>query len=70
VTREEWSALGVRAGQFTRWLLQRPESHIAVAAHSAFLLTIFNAVFDCDSEETQRWFGTAEVRTVLLTGSE
>ena len=38
-----------------------------VAAHSAFLLAIFNAVFEVEDEETRRWFGTGEMRTVILS---
>jgi len=66
LTREEWSALGQRAGKFVSWLLARPETHVAVAAHSAFLLATFNAVFICDDEETRSWFGTGEMRSVLI----
>lgn len=57
-TREPWKDLGVRAGAFATWLFERPESHVAVAAHSAFLLATFNAVLDCDGDETSQWFGT------------
>ena len=65
--REPWKDLGVRAGAFATWLFERPETHVAVAAHSAFLLATFNAVLDCDGEETRQWFGTGEMRTVMLT---
>lgn len=67
VTREPWKDLGVRAGEFAAWLFERPESRVAVAAHSAILLALFNAVFECDDENTSTWFGTGEMRTVLLT---
>ena len=40
---------------------------MAVAAHSAILLALFNAVFECDDDATRQWFGTGEMRTVLLT---
>lgn len=59
--------LGLRAGKFATALFDRPEIHLAVAAHSAFLLAMFNAVFECDEEATRLWFGTGEMRTVLLT---
>jgi hypothetical protein len=59
--------LGLRAGKFATALFDRPEIHLAVAAHSAFLLAMFNAVFECDAEATRLWFGTGEMRTVLLT---
>ena len=57
----------MRAAKFADFLLQRGETHIAVASHSAFLLSIFNAVFVCDDEATRTWFGTGEMRTVLLS---
>jgi broad specificity phosphatase PhoE len=44
VTREPWEALATRAGEFIDFVMARPESHLAVAAHSAILLSIFNAV--------------------------
>jgi len=65
-TREPWKELGLRAGRFADVLFAREETHLAVAAHSAFLLAIFNAVFACDEEATRTWFGTGEMRTVLL----
>mmetsp|Transcript_55241 Transcript_55241/g.143726 ORF Transcript_55241/g.143726 Transcript_55241/m.143726 type:complete len:143 (-) Transcript_55241:149-577(-) len=48
----------------------RPEAHLAVAAHSAFLLGVTNAVLDCSSDESVgEHFATGEMRTVLLTRS-
>ena len=68
VTREPWADLGMRAGAFIEWLLtERTETHVAIAAHSAFLLAVFNAALDCDAESTRLWFGTGELRSVLLT---
>ena len=68
VTREPWSTLAERAADFAIWLLEeRKESHVAVAAHSAFLLAMFNAVLDSEDEAMRSWFGTGEMRTVLLT---
>lgn len=67
VTREPWLGVATRAGRLAEWLLARPESRVAVAAHSAFLLALFNAALDCDHEELRAWFGTGEMRTVLLT---
>lgn len=107
------------AGEFIDWLIAQPEArHVAIAAHSAFLLTVFNAVrtpaahsilsnsaiiacqhfepqpaawpivhvrmcacvgrigarglaaVDCDEESTRTWFGTGEMRSVLLTVSD
>lgn len=66
VTREPWLLLAQRAAAFAEWLKDRPEQCIAVAAHSAFLLSIFTAVLKTDAEETARWFGTGEMRTVML----
>lgn len=67
-TREPWEDLGTRAARFVQHVLhERPETHIAVASHSGFLLAIFNAVLECDDEGTRTWFGTGELRSVLLT---
>ena len=68
--REPWEGVARRAADFALWLRDTPERHIAVASHSAFLLTIFNGVFRTESEEARRWFGTGEMRTVLLSYSE
>ena len=67
VTRESWESLALRGAGFATWLRGRPETHIAVAAHSAFLLATFNAVFTAETEEARGWFGTGEMRTVLLS---
>ena len=40
---------------------------VQVASHSAFLLAIFNAVFLTDDAAACTWFGTGEMRSVLLT---
>jgi broad specificity phosphatase PhoE len=66
VTREPLQALAARAADFTRWLLDRPEQHLVVASHSAFLLATFNAALECVDESTRLWFGTGEMRSVLL----
>ena len=44
-------------------------ARVVVAAHSGMLLTAFNAVleFDGANPEDTRWFGTGEMRTVMLT---
>lgn len=70
-TREPWKDTALRGAKFIEWLLARPEKHITVAAHSAILLALFNAVFECEEEATSTWFGTGEMRSVLLsrTGS-
>ena len=40
LTRETWEALARRGVAFVAWLMQRPETHVAVATHSAFLLAL------------------------------
>jgi broad specificity phosphatase PhoE len=67
VTRESMLDIAQRGALFAAWLQDRPETHIAVAAHSAFLLTLFNAVLKTSTEEEATWFGTGEMRTVRLT---
>jgi len=66
-TRESLLDLSHRSAKFVEWLGRRPEKRIAVAAHSAILLAIFNAVLTTDTDEARKWFGTGEMRTVLLT---
>ena len=68
-TRETWEHLARRGARFAAWLRNRPETHVAVAAHSAFLLALFNAVLTTDNDEARAWFGTGEMRTVLLSWS-
>mmetsp|Transcript_16791 Transcript_16791/g.20717 ORF Transcript_16791/g.20717 Transcript_16791/m.20717 type:complete len:287 (-) Transcript_16791:343-1203(-) len=70
MVREAWSNVAERARDFALWLKDREEKHIAVASHSAFLLSIFNAVFIADDINTQNWFGTGEMRTVMCTFTE
>ena len=69
-TRESWEAIAQRAADFAVWLRDRPEKRIAVASHSVFLLTLFNAVFETpDTEEggkVRAFFGTGEMRTTTL----
>lgn len=67
LTREPWLGVATRAAQLAEWLVARPEVRLALAAHSAFLLAMFNAVLECDEEETRHWFATGEMRSVLLT---
>ena len=45
----------------------RPERRIVVAAHSGFLLALFNAVLTVDDPAAATWFGTGEMRAVMLT---
>ena len=70
VTRETKLSIATRAAAFLKWLKARPESHIAVAAHSGWLLSVFNgAIADAD-EQDRMWFSTGEMRTVQLTFAE
>ena len=66
-TREPWETTASRAAAFTEWLFSRSETHVAVACHSAILLALFNAVLECEDESLRTWFGTGEMRSVLLT---
>ena len=67
VSREPWEEVARRGAGFALWLRGRPETHVAVAAHSAFLLATFNAILTTETEEARGWFGTGEMRTVMLT---
>ena len=63
--RESKSDVGERIYSFLRWLSERPESHIGVASHSGWLMTLFNGVVECD-EALKPWFQTGELRSVKL----
>ena len=77
--RETHEQLAARVARFVAWLMgarnageqARPctARRVVVAAHSGMLLTAFNAVleFDGANPEDTRWFGTGEMRTVMLT---
>jgi len=67
LTRETPSDVAVRSSKFIEWLWSRPEEHIVVAAHSGWLLATFNAVLQVDDSKDATWFGTGEMRTMLLT---
>ena len=51
----------------TSYVLQRPESEIAIVSHSAYLFTLLNAVMDIDDEDLRSWFLTGEVRSLQVT---
>lgn len=55
-----------RAYEFMEWICAREEVEIGVVSHSAFLITLFSAVLDCQDEGLARWFDTGEMRSVLL----
>jgi broad specificity phosphatase PhoE len=63
--RESKMEVGERVYKFMEWLSFRPETNIAVASHSGWLLTLFNGI--CDSDETLKaWWQTGELRSVKL----
>jgi broad specificity phosphatase PhoE len=65
--RESKLQVGERIYSFLNWLAERPEQHVGVASHSAWLLTMFNAVVDCTGAESlQDWWQTGEMRSVKL----
>ena len=51
----------------TSFVMQRPESEIAVVSHSAYLFTLLNAVMDIEDEDLRSWFLTGEVRSLKVT---
>ena len=68
-TREPLPDVARRAAEFAAWLRDVPQQQLIVATHSAFLLSIFNAVFtpaDGEKPELTRWFGTGEMRAVII----
>jgi len=67
--RETDEELALRAKAFLRWLLARPEQHIAVVTHSSWLSIMFlNFTGACSApagESMKRWFQNAEVRAPI-----
>jgi broad specificity phosphatase PhoE len=63
--RESKLEVGERIYRFFEWLSERPEQHVGVASHSAWLLTVFNGVCECD-DKLKAWFQTGEMRSVKL----
>ena len=50
------------------YIQHRPEKEISVVGHSAYFFNMCNAVLDCgDDEELASWFGTSEIRSMILT---
>lgn len=66
-TRETSEQVADRCVQFVRWLKDLPQSHLVVAVHSQFLFTLFNAVLSIEKDEDSCWFGTGEMRSMILT---
>lgn len=60
--RETKLQVAERAYNLMEWISKRSEQHIGVVSHSAWLLTLFNAVFQCD-EDLKSWFHTGELRS-------
>lgn len=67
LTRESKMEIASRAAKFLEWLRARPETHVAVAAHSGWLLSVFNGAIAEADAEVRHWFSTGEMRTVELT---
>lgn len=63
--RETKAEVAERIYTFLEFLEGRPEKHIGVSSHSAWLLTAFNANFDC-YEGLRGWFQTGEMRSAIL----
>ena len=51
----------------TSYVMERPESEIAIVSHSAYLFTLLNAVMDITDEDLRSWFLTGEVRSLKVT---
>ena len=65
-TRESKEHLAGRGAELLGFLQGRPEKHVVVAAHSAFLLTLLNAVIEVEVDDDASWFDTGEMRTFVL----
>ena len=53
------------------YIRHRPEKEIAVVGHSAYFFNMCNAVLDCgDDDELASWFGTSEIRSMVLSFSQ
>ena len=61
--RETHSEVAQRAYQFLEWLVEQPQEHVVIASHSAWLLTLMNAVVDTDAPALKAWFQTGEMRS-------
>ena len=64
--RESDEAAIERTLDFLFWLKERPEDDLIVVTHSCWLCVAFNGAMQCDSEELQAWFDTAEIRSTLI----
>jgi broad specificity phosphatase PhoE len=64
--RETKLEVAERIYSFMLWLAKRPERKIVIVSHSGWLLTAFNAIFECSDPSIQEWFQTGELRSVQL----
>lgn len=64
-SRETNIAVAGRIYKFLEWLETRTEKHVAIASHSAWLLTAFNANFECE-DNLKAWFQTGEMRSTII----
>lgn len=69
--RESAQELFFRARRFVRWLLDRPESRIAVVSHSSFIFHLCHLFgSDCSNvvrNEIQQGFRNCEMRSVVIS---
>jgi broad specificity phosphatase PhoE len=68
-TRETHEEVAHRAACLLAYLLvDRPETHICVAAHSTILAAVMAAVLVLPEDDTDSpWLGTGEMRTFIVT---
>ncbi|KAI3425092.1 hypothetical protein D9Q98_008470 [Chlorella vulgaris] len=68
--RESHDEIRKRGVEFVRWLQQRPEQHIAVVSHSAFLFFMMSnfgrGAATSVQSELHKWYDNCEMRTVVL----
>jgi broad specificity phosphatase PhoE len=65
--REARSSVAARCEQSLRWIAERNETHVALASHSSYMLTMFNVILDCSAAPSaRRWFETGELRVLDL----
>lgn len=71
---ESNEAMCERAHRFMEWIMRRPEQHIAVVTHSAFMAAMLREFGATDQlgcakgmqEETHRWPNNCEMRPVVV----
>lgn len=65
--REATEHMAERGLELLRLIMDSDHDTLAVAAHSAFLLTLFNVSLRSEDAALIRWFETGEMRTVHLS---